>query len=85
MGQAMARYLVLLRGRAADRMSADAVSDGRLVRPFDIYAESGVQYWLVTAEGRRETRKLRAFREWLMAEVPDSVLGYVDQQKRAMR
>jgi DNA-binding transcriptional LysR family regulator len=68
---------------AVDMMSADAVSDGRLVRPFDIYAESGVQYWLVTAEGRRETKKLRAFREWLATEVPDSALGYVDQQKRA--
>lgn len=64
---------------AVDLMSADAVSDGRLVRPFEVVASSGVQYWLATAEGRRETRKLRLFREWLATEVPDSALGYVEQ------
>lgn len=67
---------------AVDMMSADAVSDGRLVRPFDILAQTGVQYWLVTAEGRRETKKLRAFRDWLAAEIPDSALGYVAQSRR---
>lgn len=67
---------------AVDMMSADAVSDGRLVRPFGTSVETGVQYWLVTAEGRRETKKLRAFRDWLASEVPDSVLGYVEQQQR---
>ena len=67
---------------AVDLMAADAVSDGRLVRPFDVAAESGVAYWLVVAEGRRETRKVRAFREWLTHEVPDSVGGYVAQLRR---
>ena len=67
---------------AVDMMSADAVSDGRLVRPFNGPVETGVQYWLVTAEGRRETAKLRKFREWLATEVPDSTLGYVDQMQR---
>jgi DNA-binding transcriptional LysR family regulator len=67
---------------AVDMMSADAVSDGRLVRPFDAPAETGVQYWLVVAEGRRETAKLRKFREWLQTEVPDSALGYVGQMQR---
>lgn len=65
-----------------DMMSADAVSDGRLVRPFEVTAETGVQYWLATAEARRETRKLRLFREWLASEVPDSALGYVHQLQR---
>ncbi|HEV7277748.1 MAG TPA: LysR substrate-binding domain-containing protein [Devosiaceae bacterium] len=64
-----------------DRMSADAVSDGRLVRPFAISAESGVAYWLVVAEGRREPRKTRLFREWLRVEVPDSEAGYVAQMR----
>jgi DNA-binding transcriptional LysR family regulator len=67
---------------AVDMMSADAVSDGRLVRPFDAPVETGVQYWLVTAEGRRDTAKLRKFREWLATEVPDSALGYVGQMQR---
>lgn len=64
-----------------DRMSADAVSDGRLVRPYDLSAESGVAYWLVVAEGRREPRKTRLFREWLRLEVPDSERGYVAQMQ----
>ena len=63
-------------------MSADAVSDGRLVRPFNIPAQSGVQYFLATAETKRESRKLRLFREWLVKEAPDSVEGYVAQQRR---
>jgi DNA-binding transcriptional LysR family regulator len=67
---------------AVDMMSADAVSDGRLVRPFNLTVETGVAYWLAVAEGKRESRKMRAFREWLATEVPDSALGYVDQMRR---
>lgn len=67
---------------AVDMMSADAVSDGRLVRPFETTAETGVQYWLATAEARRETRKMRLFREWLREEIPDSAGGYVEQMQR---
>ncbi|MDB5615319.1 MAG: LysR family transcriptional regulator [Devosia sp.] len=66
---------------AADMMSADAVSDGRLVRPFEHPVEGPQGYWLVVAKGRRETRKLRAFREWLKVEVPASVRGYVHQSR----
>ena len=66
---------------AADMMSADAVSDGRLVRPFQHPVEGPQAYWLVTARGRRESRKLRAFREWLKQEVPASVRGYVHQSR----
>jgi DNA-binding transcriptional LysR family regulator len=67
---------------AVDMMSADAVSDGRLVRPFATSVESDLGYWLIVAEGRREPRKVRLFREWMRAEVPDSVDGYVAQVKR---
>lgn len=67
---------------AVDMMSADAVSDGRLVRPFELPARSGVQYWLATAEAKREARKMRLFREWVVKEAPDSVGGYVEQQRR---
>ena len=38
-------------------------------------------YWLVTAKGRRESRKLRAFRAWLWREVPASVRGSVYQSR----
>ena len=66
---------------AADMMSADAVSDGRLVRPFEHAVEGPQGYWLVVAKGRRETRKLRLFREWLKVEVPASVHGYLHQRR----
>jgi DNA-binding transcriptional LysR family regulator len=68
---------------AVDEMSADAVSDGRLVRPFEVTAESGVGYWFIVAEGKREPKRVRALREWLRTEWPDSVDGYVAQQTRA--
>lgn len=67
---------------AVDLMAADAVSDGRLVRPFDLSVESGLGYWFVTVEGRRLPKKVRAFRDWLRQEVPDSTEGYVAQQQR---
>ena len=66
---------------AADMMSADAVSDGRLVRPFAHAVDGPQGYFLVVAKGRRESRKLRAFREWLRVEVPASVQGYVYQSR----
>lgn len=67
---------------AVDMMSADAVSDGRLVRPFETTASSGVGYWFVTTKGRREPKKTRRFRQWLRTEAPDSVGGYVAQLNR---
>ena len=67
---------------AVDMMSADAVSDGRLVRPFDIHVDSDVGYWMIVAEGRREPKKVRLFRDWLRSEVPDSAEGYVAQVRR---
>ena len=64
---------------AVDMMSADSVSDGRLVRPFDLPVDSGIGYWLVTPEGRSLSRKVRALRDWLAKEVPASACGYVGQ------
>ena len=64
---------------AADMMSADAVSDGRLVRPFNRPVEGPQGYFLVVAKGRRESAKLRALRSWLADEVPASVDGYLNQ------
>ncbi|WP_173088495.1 LysR substrate-binding domain-containing protein [Devosia sp. 1635] len=66
---------------AVDMMSADAVSDGRLVRPFTGPVSGPHQYWLATVKGRRETTKLRRFREWLAAEIPASARGYVHQSR----
>ena len=61
---------------AADMMSADAVSDGRLVRPFDLPVRGDRGYYLAVAKGRRESKKLRLFRDWLAAEVVASARGY---------
>jgi DNA-binding transcriptional LysR family regulator len=64
---------------AVDMMSADSVSDGRLVRPFDCPAGNGNGYWLVTDAARSLSAKVRAFAEWLDAEIPASACGYVGQ------
>ncbi len=64
---------------AADMMTADAISDGRLVRPFQLPVEGGLGYFLAQAKGRRESRKLALFRDWLAEEVPASARGYVYQ------
>ncbi|MCP8883287.1 LysR substrate-binding domain-containing protein [Devosia sp. XJ19-1] len=64
---------------AADMMTADAVSDGRLIRPFALPITGKRGYFLATAKGRREPKKLRLFRDWLAEEVPASVQGYVHQ------
>ena len=66
---------------AADMMSADPVSDGRLVRPFALPVDGPNGYYLALAKGRREPRKVKAFREWLAVEVPASVKGYVHQSR----
>lgn len=68
---------------AADMMSADAVCDGRLVRPFDEPVKGAHGYYLATAKGRRESKKLKLFRDWLEAEVPASVGGYLFQPPEA--
>jgi DNA-binding transcriptional LysR family regulator len=54
---------------AVDRMSEDAVRDGRLVRPFAISARTAFDYWFVTSTMRRVARKVAVFREWVLAEM----------------
>jgi DNA-binding transcriptional LysR family regulator len=54
---------------AVDRMSAGAVREGQLVRPFKVSAESPYDYWFVTSTLRRVPRKVAQFRDWLMAEL----------------
>lgn len=64
---------------AADMMTADAVSDGRLLRPFGLPLRGRRGYFLALAKGRREPKKLKLFRDWLAEEVPASAGGYVQQ------
>ena len=58
---------------------AAELADGRLIQPFDLVGEDGHAYWLVYPEARRNVPKIRAFREWLLAEI-----AVVDRQARAV-
>jgi LysR family glycine cleavage system transcriptional activator len=42
---------------------------GRLVQPFDLVVVSGPALWLVYPEHKRGRTKIRAFRDWLLAEI----------------
>lgn len=67
---------------AVEQMSADAVSDGRLARVPGPTVVTELGYWLVRADGRREPKKVKLFRDWLSTEVPASSKGYVHQMRQ---
>lgn len=46
----------------------DELMAGRLVRPFDIVAQSVFSYFLVCPKDRLDDRRVDAFRTWLLAE-----------------
>jgi LysR family transcriptional regulator, glycine cleavage system transcriptional activator len=46
----------------------DDISLGRLYQPFDICGNDGHAYWLAYPESRRNMRKIREFREWIVEE-----------------
>ena len=46
----------------------DDLSSGRLIQLFDVMAKSGSNYHLAYSEARRNTPKIRAFREWILKE-----------------
>ena len=47
----------------------EEVAGGQLIQPFDHLGDDGHGYWLVYAQGRRTVPKIRAFREWILAEM----------------
>lgn len=49
----------------------DALSDGRLVRPFREITGSPLSYWLVHRHGARENAKVEEFVSWIHGEVAD--------------
>ncbi|MER9655056.1 transcriptional regulator GcvA [Mesorhizobium sp. M0152] len=63
----------VLLGRSA-LVSADLAA-GRLVRPFDAALKSAARYYVVYPEGALRQRKIRAFRDWLFAEVAADWIG----------
>ncbi|MGK6312551.1 LysR substrate-binding domain-containing protein [Neorhizobium sp. DT-125] len=50
---------------------ADDVALGRLIQPFDLLSDDGTDYWLVYPEARRNSRKIRAFRDFLLKTIPN--------------
>jgi LysR family glycine cleavage system transcriptional activator len=54
---------------ASPVMFAADIASGRLVQPFAITNRPSLGYWLVYPKDRRRTRKIAAFREWLLAAV----------------
>jgi LysR family glycine cleavage system transcriptional activator len=55
---------------------ADALADGRLVAPFGISARSGLGYYLVSAQGRRPSPKVLAFKRWIGEEVAATLSNF---------
>jgi LysR family glycine cleavage system transcriptional activator len=48
----------------------DELALGRLIQPFDLLASDGSDYWFVYPQARRNTRKIRAFREFMRKSMP---------------
>ncbi|WP_423067681.1 transcriptional regulator GcvA [Devosia sp. CN2-171] len=44
------------------------LAEGRLIRPFDRIIDEGTGYWLAYPESRRNVRKIKAFRDWIVEE-----------------
>jgi DNA-binding transcriptional LysR family regulator len=53
---------------ASQLLAADALTDGRLVAPFGITADSGLGYYLATSAAKKPNRKVTAFKRWLEVE-----------------
>lgn len=50
-------------------LAANALADGRLVKPFAEEADTGLGYYLVTSPARGNDRKIAAFRSWIKKEI----------------
>lgn len=47
------------------------LTNGQLIQPFEVMSSDGEGYWLVHSESRRNTSKIRVFRDWLLAQTAD--------------
>lgn len=45
------------------------LASGQLVQPFDIVADADFSYWLVYPETRRNAPAIKAFRDWILAQL----------------
>lgn len=44
---------------------------GQLIQPFDVMGSDGDGYWLVYAQARRTTPKIKVFRDWILAQTAE--------------
>jgi LysR family glycine cleavage system transcriptional activator len=56
-------------GMLSPNMWRNELSAGRLVQLFPLVVIEGPSYWLVYPEHKRNQAKIRAFRDWILAEV----------------
>jgi len=57
------------------RFEADCLATGKLVALFDITAQAGSSYYLAYPEENRNLRKVKLFRDWVLAEAADGASG----------
>ncbi|TAG08747.1 MAG: LysR family transcriptional regulator [Rhodobacterales bacterium] len=63
---------------AFETLTFDALARGSVVAPFAGRHRTGNSYWLVAARDRRPTPAMRAFGDWLKAEIAAAGLGNTD-------
>ena len=51
---------------------ADEIALGRLYQPFEHLSSEGKNYWLVYPENRRNIRKIKLFRDWILKRIEES-------------
>jgi LysR family glycine cleavage system transcriptional activator len=49
------------------------VAAGQLYQPFELTCNDGRDYWLAYPENRRNIRKIKAFRDWILTALPKAV------------
>lgn len=54
-------------------LAGDSLIDGRLVAPFRVRAKTGFGHYFVTAPERKEGATVRAFKQWVRAEIAESM------------
>jgi LysR family glycine cleavage system transcriptional activator len=47
------------------------LAKGQLIQPFEVLGSDGDGYWLVHLESRRNTPKIKVFRDWVLAQTAD--------------
>ncbi len=52
---------------------ADEVALGRLMQPFDVLSYDAANYWIAYPESRRNSQKVKLFKEWIFRLMPDAL------------